>query len=436
MTADYRSALPSVDSLMSEALVARHGQARATYVARQILAEARTAAAAGVYPDRDEIARALEARLSTHLRPVINATGVLLHTNLGRAPWSASARAAATGAMGYTSVELDLKSGKRGGRGSGVEERLCALTGAEAALVVNNCAGAVMHLLSALAKDRRVLVSRGELVEIGGGFRVPDVMKVSGATLHEVGTTNRTHLHDFADAIDDDVAAVMRIHHSNFRQVGFVTRPPLSALAGLGKPLWVDLGSGQLELHPDEPSLEEALAAGAEVICMSGDKLLGGPQAGLILGKTEAIERLRRHPLYRALRPGKVVLAALEGTLDDWLRHRAVPLVQMRTATMASLREAVVSWRAAVADLVPARILDVEGAIGGGSLPGRTWPSVALAIRPDSVDGLRRRLLSGPQPVVARAHDGELLLDARTVAPLGQSDALCAALVEALSTQG
>ena len=434
MTADYRSALPSVDSLLTEALVATHGQARATYVARALLAQARDEAAKGVRPDSARLRLALATRLEAHLRPVINATGVLLHTNLGRAPWSASARAAAVGAMGYAPVELNLGTGKRGGRGAGVEERLCALTGAEAALVVNNCAGAVMHLLSALAKDRTVLVSRGELVEIGGGFRVPDVMRVSGAALREVGTTNRTHLRDFAEAMDDSVAAVMRIHHSNFRQIGFVTRPSLKDLAGLGKPLWVDLGSGQLAIHPDEPSLREALDAGAEVVCMSGDKLLGGPQAGLILGQRDAIEALRRHPLYRALRPGKVVLAALEGTLDDWLRDQPVPLTRMRDAELADLRTAVESWRAALGRRIPARVLEVEGAIGGGSLPGRTRPSVALALRPKSVDGLRRRLLQGTPPVVARAMDGELILDARTVVPLDQGDALLTALEAALDT--
>jgi len=432
MAADYRSVLPSVDSLLTDDLVTAYGQARATYVVRMVIAKARTAAADGVRPERAELSRAIRDRLDNQLRPVINATGVLLHTNLGRAPWSESARNAATGAMGYTSVELDLTTGKRGGRGAGVEERLCALTGAQAALVVNNCAGAVMHLLSALAKDRTVLVSRGELVEIGGGFRVPDVMRVSGATLREVGTTNRTHLDDFARELDDSVAAVMRIHHSNFRQIGFVTRPDLKALASLETPLWVDLGSGQLDLHPDEPSLREALDAGAEVVCMSGDKLLGGPQAGLILGQSDAIETLRRHPLYRALRPGKVILAALEGTLDDWLRNHAVPLVQMRTASMESLRTAVEHWRDTLDGRVPARILDVDGAIGGGSLPGRTWPSVALALRPKSVDSMRSRLLAGPHPVVARAIDGELVLDARTVVPLGQGDALLSAVVAAL----
>jgi len=432
MGADHRSEVPSVDSLMDADLVARHGQARVTHVARALLAEARARAAAGERPNRGALADALGARLEAHLRPVINATGVLLHTNLGRAPWSASARAAAAGAMGYCPVEIQLASGKRGGRGAGVEERLCALTGAEAALVVNNCAGAVLHLLSALAKGRAVLVSRGELVEIGGGFRVPDVIRASGAELREVGTTNRTHLRDFSTAITDDVVAVMRIHHSNFRQVGFVTRPSLAELAGLGRPLWVDLGSGQLDAGEAEPCVREALDAGAELVCMSGDKLIGGPQAGLILGHEASISALRRHPMYRALRPGKVTLAALEATLDDWLCGRVVPLEVMRSAGLEGLRAAVEGWLAAVGDRVPARVLEVDGAIGGGSLPGRTWPSLALALRPASVERLRHRLLRGDPPVVARAAEGELIFDARTIVPLGQGADFLRALQAAL----
>jgi L-seryl-tRNA(Ser) seleniumtransferase len=384
-------------------------------------------------PTVEALRAALAVALERRLGPVVNATGVVLHTNLGRAPWSARAVAAAAEAAGYCAVELDPGTGRRGHRGAGAEERLCALTGAEAALVVNNGAAAVLLALSALAAGRAVVVSRGELVEIGGGFRIPDVLAFSGARLVEVGTTNRTHRRDYEAAVAaGDVALVLQVHHSNFRQIGFVARPTLAELAGLGVPLVVDVGSGALAPLADEPTVGEALAAGADLVCFSGDKLFGGPQAGVVVGRERAVAVLRRHPLLRALRPDKVTLAALEATADDWLTGAPPPARRMIDADAAALRAAVEGWRAALPAGVEARVVAVEGEVGGGSVPGRTWPSWALAIRRPAPEPLRAALLAASPPVVARVRDDELLLDARTVVPLGQSDALLASLLAAL----
>lgn len=433
---DARRGLPAIDRLVTDELVERYGRARVVLAARRLVAEVRGAVAEGAAVPAVEVLRGrLERRLARRLGPVINATGVVLHTNLGRAPWSEGAIAAAAGAAGYCAVELDPASGRRGRRGAGAEERLCALTGAEDALIVNNCAAAVLLALSALAAGRGVAVSRGELVEIGGGFRIPEVLGLSGARLVEVGTTNRTHLRDYREAIEDpgrDVAAVLRVHHSNFRQIGFVSRPSMAELAGLGVPLVVDLGSGALAPVADEPSVPEALEAGADVVCLSGDKLLGGPQAGVVLGRRSALAALRKHPLFRAVRPDKVTLAALEATADDWLTGRPPPVRRMIDADPEALRAAVEAWRRALPRGVEARGVEVEGAVGGGSLPGRTWPSWALAITRPDPERLRAALLAGEPPVVGRIAGGALLLDARTIVPLGQGDALVAALRDAL----
>lgn len=423
---DPRAALPAVDHFLTAERVARYGHARVVAVARAALAEARR----GVVPPLEVLDARVDGRLRPTLRPVINATGVLLHTNLGRAPWSPAAiEAAAEVARGYASVELDLATGRRGARAADVVDRLRALTGCADALVVNNCAAATLLMLTTLAAGRRVAVSRGELVEIGGGFRVPDVMRASGAALVEVGTTNRTHQRDFEAAVaEHEVVATLRVHHSNFRQIGFVTQPSYAEMARLSVPLLVDLGSGALAPRDGEPSVREALDAGAALVCISGDKLLGGPQAGIVLGRADLVERLRRHPLRRALRPDKVVLAALRATLDGWLRDEAVPVRAMEAADLDGLRAAVEGWRAALADGVEAEVVAVEGAVGGGSLPGRTWPSWALAISRPAPEALRAALLAGEPPVVARIHQDRLLLDARTVVPLGQGQALVAAL--------
>jgi L-seryl-tRNA(Ser) seleniumtransferase len=432
MSADPRSKLPSVDQLTTPELVAQFGHARVVRCARRIIEGARAAAVEGQTPVLEDLQLSLENELDDRLTPVINATGILLHTNLGRAPWGDSAIEAAQRAMGYTPVELELESGRRGHRGAGVEDRICALTGAESALVVNNCAAAVLLMLTALAKGRGVLVSRGELVEIGGGFRIPDVMAQSGARLVEVGATNRTHLKDFTEKLDSDIAGVLRVHHSNFRQIGFVSSPSLEELASLNVPLLVDLGSGQLDPADGEPCARAAVAADAAAVCISGDKLLGGPQAGIVFGQTEYIEIMRRHALYRALRPDKVILAALEGTLDDWLRGISVPLRAMREAPMEVLESTVRSWQAAIESMASCRVVEVEGAVGGGSLPGRNWPSWALAIDHPRPDALHHALRSGTPTVLARIEKDAVLLDARTVTPLGRDEELVAALIQAL----
>jgi len=429
MLDDPRRALPPIDRLITEDLVRSFGAARVAQAARAVVAQARTEALEGGVPDEAALRARIEARLAVRVGEVINATGVVLHTNLGRAPWSEAAVRAAIEASSYALLELDAQTGKRGGRGAGVEDRLRALTGAEAALVLNNGAAAVMLALAALAKGGEVLVSRGQLVEIGGGFRIPEILELSGATLVEVGTTNRTHLRDFERAIDDDVRAILWVHASNFRQVGFTKMPSLRELSGLGPPLIADLGSGALEPVEDEPVLRDAVEAGAAVVTCSGDKLLGGPQAGLAVGRRDAVQRLKTHPLARALRADKVTLAALEATLDDWLLDRRLPVRVMIDAPVDSLRAAVERWRDA---LGVGEVVEVEGAVGGGSLPGRRWPSWALAIREPSPTSLHRRLLAGRPRVLGRIKEGALLLDARTVEPVGESDALIGAVRRAL----
>ena len=419
--------------MATSSLVERFGHARVIRHARKLIEQARE----GLTRDEPMVLSALPAMLRKSLDDglgsVINATGVLLHTNLGRAPWSDTARQAALVASGYTAVELDPQSGKRGHRGAGVEDRICALTGAESALVVNNCAAAVLLMLAAIARDKKVLVSRGELVEIGGGFRVPEVMANSGAQLVEVGTTNKTHLRDYAAYENDPaVGAIMRVHHSNFRQIGFVSAPTLAELGTLTPPLLVDLGSGQIDPADGEPSAREAINAGAAVVCVSGDKLLGGPQAGIAFGRRSDIELMRRHPLFRALRADKVILGALEGTLDDWLRGIPVPLQSMREAKMSDLKEATEGWVEAIGDRASCQSISVAGAVGGGSLPGRTWPSYALAIKHPQPDVFQAALRAQTPPIIGRIEKQQIILDARTVVPLGQSEALINGVISAL----
>ncbi|MSP73926.1 MAG: L-seryl-tRNA(Sec) selenium transferase [Myxococcales bacterium] len=439
-TDDPRRNLPSVDTLLEPALVSRFGHRRVTFEARRLLKEQRLAAGAEVLnPDAsrpDALRTELALRLGLgDIVPALNATGVILHTNLGRAPWSPEARRKANAAMGVCTIELDRRTGRRGRRGQGVEDRLCALYGAEAALVVNNCAAAVLLALSAAAAGRDVLVSRGELVEIGGGFRVPEVIACSGARLVEVGTTNRTHLADYQGALTDRVAAILRVSPSNFRQIGFVSRPDLHALAALPVPLIVDAGSGAVSTSvamDHEDAVTRALDCGAALVCASGDKLLGGPQAGLLFGRRELIEAARAHPLFRALRPDKVTLAALEGTLDDHLKGVG-SLVDRAIATpKTELADAVAGWLARLPEHVSARCVEVEGEVGGGSLPGRTWPSVALAIRSPGAVLLRQRLLEGELPVVGYIREDELYLDARTIIPFGEGERLLGCLLDAI----
>jgi L-seryl-tRNA(Ser) seleniumtransferase len=373
----------------------------------------------------DLVARAREVLAELErpsLRRVINATGVILHTNLGRAPLAASAReAVARAAEGYTNLELDLDSGERGSRHAHVEGLLRELTGAEAAIVVNNGAGAVLLAAAALAgPGRAVVVARGQLVEIGGGFRIPEVIGQSGARLVEVGTTNRTRLADYERALHghDDVAAIMRVHQSNFRTVGFVEEVPVAALCELGVPVIDDIGSGWLarELAVDEPVISDSVRAGAALVCCSGDKLLGGPQAGLIVGRREGVAAARRHPLARALRIDKLSLAALEATLrlyrDPDRARREIPTLAMLDVGEAEL--AARAQRIAQGIGEPARVVRAVGRVGGGALPllELEGPAVALDGDPET---LARALRPHDPPVIARIHDGRVLLDPRTL---------------------
>jgi len=380
-----------------------------------------------------EAAQSLAEVVAPSLRPVINATGVIIHTNLGRAPLSAAAidRLRTLGA-GYSNLEFDLDTGSRGSRATHAEALLCRVTGAEAAVVVNNCAAATLLVLSAIARGREVLVSRAELVEIGGGFRVPDVMAQSGAKLREVGTTNRTRVNDYALAIGDRTAAILRVHPSNFRIDGFVEQTPLADLAALAHrfdlPLVEDLGSGLCASAPPaaldaEPRVQHVLAAGADVVCFSGDKLLGGPQAGIIAGRRRWIDPVRRHPLMRALRVDKLTYAALEATLVEHVTGRAnqtVPVLRMaaldanaigaRAERMAAtLRSA--GWSA--------NVVDGMSAIGGGSASGTGLPTrlLALARRGLTADALEETLRALDPPVIARIERDTVVLDLRTVDP-------------------
>ncbi len=393
----------------------------------------------------------LAAMQQPGLHPVINATGVIIQTNLGRAPLSTAALAAMqTVGRGYANLEYDLEQGRRGSRTVHLGALLRQLTGAPAALVVNNNAAALYLALSALAAGREVLVSRGQAVEIGGGFRIPDVLRQSGATLVEVGTTNRTYAHDYATAITAQTGLLLRVHTSNFRLLGFVHETSLAAMVAVGRehaiPVLDDLGSGTLlptapyGLAP-EPTVQESIAAGADLVTFSGDKLLGGPQAGLIVGRTDLIEQLKRHPLARALRVDKTTIAGLEATLLAYLRGRAleeIPVWQMIAAPLEQLQSRAATLVAQLADLALAAVVPYASAVGGGSLPGETLPGVAVALAPDqqatwTADTLARQLRAGRPPVVARIADAQLLLDLRTVLP-DQDAALAQCLQTALRT--
>ena len=406
--------LPSVDELTREI-----DDPLAVEAARAVLTQAREEIRVGAEPGdlgarvRDELARARRPRL----RRVLNATGVIVHTNLGRAPLAAEAIArVAEVARGYSNLEYDLTAGARGSRQDHVADILRRLTGAEAALVVNNNAAAVLLALAALAEGREVLVSRGELIEIGDGFRIPDVLARSGARLREVGTTNRTRIADYERAIGDETALILRVHQSNFRVVGFTELPPLRRLAHVAQshklPLVDDLGSGVLQPSDtlslgDEPSAKESLAAGADLVTFSGDKLLGGPQAGIVVGRAELVEKLRRHPLQRALRADKLTLAALEGTVALYLD------APERTPVLRMLRDENVRARAErLASLTGGTVEETVARVGGGALPLAELPSFACALD----EALAAPLRSTEPPVVGIVRDGRLLLDCRTLA--------------------
>ena len=370
--------------------------------------------------------RAQRASLPS-FRRVINGTGILLHTNLGRACLSEkAAQAVYDASRAYSNLEYNLETGKRGSRYSHVGDILCRLTGAESALVVNNNAAAVLLVLSALTAGGQVPVSRGELVEIGGSFRIPEIMESCGAQLKEVGATNKTHLRDYERAINENTKALMKVHTSNYRIVGFSETPALSDLVALGHqyglPVIEDLGSGCLVslsrfgIH-DEPSVQDSLRAGVDVVSFSGDKLLGGPQAGIILGKTKYLDMLKKHPLNRAMRVDKMTLAALEATLSSYEAgtEEEIPVIGMLSASRETLQEKAGKLAAMLAEAgVDAEILPTEGRVGGGSVPNHSLPSYAVAFTGD-VTALEERLRLGIIPIIGRIHEGKYLLDVRTL---------------------
>jgi L-seryl-tRNA(Ser) seleniumtransferase len=410
--------LPSIDRLLGDEALAAAPRPLAVAAARSALERARDAIRAGRDPgDPVLAARAeLERLEAPSLRRVLNATGVIVHTNLGRAPLAATAlaRVEAVGAS-YSNLELDLGSGTRGSRQVHVGEALRRLTGAEAALVVNNNAAAVLLAVAALAEGREVVVSRGELVEIGDGFRIPDVLARSGARMVEVGTTNRTRAADYERALGPDTAAVLRVHQSNYRIVGFTESVSTRELAGIaaaaGLPLVDDLGSGSLLDLGDEPTAAASISAGADLVCFSGDKLLGGPQAGIVVGRADLVERLRRHPLQRALRADKLTLAALEGTLallaDPELARVEIPVLRMLDEPLDAIRER--AERLSI--LIGGEVEETVARVGGGALPLAELPSAACAIE----EGLAAPLRLGDPAVVGIVRDGRLLLDLRTL---------------------
>ena len=387
-------------------------------------------------PDHDAIAAAAGERARREalpsLRPVINGTGVVLHTNLGRSllSWQA-VNAVEQVARSYSTLEYDVESGSRGSRHSHVDSLLAEVTGAEAAMVVNNNAAAVLLILSAMGKGGEVITSRGELVEIGGSFRIPDIMTQCGCTLREVGTTNKTHLFDYENAIGEETRALLRVHTSNYRIVGFSERPPLAELVELGRrhglPVIEDLGSGSLAdlaafgIH-DEPTVQQSVKAGVDLISFSGDKLLGGPQAGLILGKKRYIDQLKKHPLARAVRVDKMTIAALRETLYAYLdparAREEIPALSMLGESLPMLHSRAALLCQRLADQgCAAQVVETESQVGGGSCPAQTLPSWAVAVEPGrlTVDGLEEALRRREKPVIGRISQGRYLLDVRTL---------------------
>jgi L-seryl-tRNA(Ser) seleniumtransferase len=450
---DLRS-LPSVDQLLQQPAarewLSAFGRPLTLAAIRSVLAEARARYPGDQnLPQGQALLERIRSRLEDWSAPslvgVINAAGVVLHTNLGRAPLSRAASAAAQEvALNYANLEYDLAQGQRGSRLVHAEALLTRLTGAESGLVVNNNAAAVLLVLSALARRRAVVIARSQLVEIGGGFRVPEVMKQSGARLLEVGATNRVHLNDYEAALAEKPALFLRAHRSNFRLVGFVGEPGLAEMAELahraGLPLVDDLGSGALLDTArygleHEPMVQESLAAGADLVCFSGDKLLGGPQAGIIVGRGPLVARLRQHPLARALRADKLCLAALSATLLHYLKdeaEQAVPVWQMIAARPEALEARARRW---AEHLGQGEVLAGESTVGGGSLPGETLPTCLLALAVAQPNRFLARLRQAQPPIIARIQEGRVVLDARTVLP-GQDAALLAGLQAALAQAG
>ncbi|MFH1559955.1 MAG: L-seryl-tRNA(Sec) selenium transferase [Chloroflexota bacterium] len=454
MSTRYRS-IPSVEKLLSDArigrLIGEYSREPVVYLARRRLEEVRQEIAQGKEPpsfdDLVEGVVALAASLwSPWPQPLINATGVILHTNLGRAPLSTEATEAVLhAARGYTNLELDLEEGVRGSRQAHIENILCQITGAEASLVVNNNASAVLLGLSAVAHQRGVIVSRGEAVEVGGGFRIPDVLKQSGANLIEVGTTNRTYLADYEGAITPDTAALLKVHTSNFLITGFTHGTTVGELVELGDrhqiPVLHDLGSGCLVETTQfglahEPMVQESIAAGVDMAFFSGDKLLGGPQVGIVVGKRELVSLLARHPLARAMRIDKLSLAALTTTLLHYLKGEVlekVPVWRMISMPLEELEERANRWQKRIG--AGAEVIRGLSTVGGGSLPTETLPTWLVALTADDIpggaQGLARRLRQAEPPVITRIEEDRILVDPRTVLP-DEEDALLGSLRVAL----
>ncbi len=434
--------LPSVDKLLSLPvtidLLEVYGRTLTVEALRVTLAEMRQAILQGtndpvpanamlVHQAREW----LEELLLPTLRPVINATGVIIHTNLGRAPLSQTTlHTLEAAALGYAALEYDIAAGQRGSRSIHAEDLLMRLLRTEAATVVNNNAAAVLLMLSALCQGQEVLISRGQLVEIGGGFRVPDVMAQSGARLVEVGTTNRTHLRDYEAALTENTAAILVAHHSNFKIVGFTTEPTLAELAELAHChnllLLYDQGSGAiLDTAPygidHEPTVQEGLDAGCDIVTFSGDKLLGGPQAGILCGRRELIARIKKHPLARATRPDKLCLAGLTATLTHYLTESAleeIPVWRMLSQPLTEIAAMADTWAARLQEQgIPATVMDGYSTVGGGSVPGSRMPTRLVAINHSDVKQLAARLRTQSTPIIGRIQDGRFLLDPRTVLP-------------------
>ena len=442
---DARRNLPSVDQVLREAavvaLTSLYGRDVVRRCVRDQVETLRTGLLESDGPVSSEplqeivsrVTRTLSQSLGTPLRRVLNATGILLHTNLGRAPLPAEVATTLPSLVdAYCDLEMDLHSGRRSERNRRVEPLLSALTGAEAAIVVNNNAAALVLILSTLARDREVLVSRGELVEIGGSFRIPDIMRAAGVRLAEVGTTNRTRLGDYEQAVNSETALLLKVHPSNYRMSGFVSTVDAIALVALGKekdiPVVIDEGSGLLRPHPasqlsDHPSMAELVQAGVDLVCGSGDKLLGGPQAGLIVGRREAVDQCRRSPLYRALRPDRVAYASLEAMLRVHLAQGPLPLDGLwpdEGEHLARLER--------VASVLGAEVIRTEAFLGGGAAPEAPIEGSALAIA--GSDSILLRLRTGDPAVVGYLRDGRLILDLRTIDPR-DDEALMAAVRQA-----
>ncbi len=440
--------IPSVDELLRSKTARRIvGEAGATHAA-ELARRALDAVRRDVSESRDigssrqgllekaaeRMAEAWQLDRDTRLQGVINCTGVVIHTNLGRAPLSHEAQLAIREVSGYCTLEYDLRTGRRGKRAPSIEDLITELTGAEAAIVVNNCAAAAFFVLTVFAAGGEVAVSRGELVEIGGDFRVPDILAESGAILREVGTTNRTKLDDYAEALNDEVRVILRVHPSNYRIIGFTASPSLAELAELahknGILLYEDIGSGALiDLSGygvvGEPVVSDSIAAGADLVTFSGDKLLGGPQAGIIAGRRELIDRLRRHPLYRALRVDKLILSALEATLSAYRIgvERTIPVIGMLALRKEDIHERAANLLSQITQgetgTLEIEIVSGSSAVGGGAAPSVDLDTYLLALSHPtlSAEGVERALRSSTPPVISRIENERVLLDLRTVAP-------------------